>query len=54
MTEQLLTTYNGVASLFGMLFGNYRSIVWCLQVIAYVGGTLFLVFAAATLVEIVR
>jgi hypothetical protein len=41
--------------LFGNTTPGVEKNAWCLwQVIAYVGGALFLVFAAATLVEIVR
>ncbi|KAH8963811.1 hypothetical protein BDL97_04G031200 [Sphagnum fallax] len=45
---------HGVATVLAVLGGSFLGTYISEKVIAYVGGTLFLVFAAATLVEIVR
>ncbi|CAK9874272.1 unnamed protein product [Sphagnum jensenii] len=45
---------HGVATVLAVLGGSFLGTYISEKVIAYVGGTLFLVFAAATLVEIIR
>jgi len=45
---------HGVATVLAVLGGSFLGTYISEKVIAYVGGALFLVFAAATLVEIVR